>query len=496
MTLRRSASFAVVVESVRLETAAQNRVADKLLSSKRVYSTFTVASCAFVLSCIIANGAEPAKSHNAVSPLGASESEASKKRAKEIYNTGRHFFVRNEFKRAIEEFTHAIDVRPKYSSAYFDRGRAKIQLKQYVDAIDDFKMVISLYPNVPHAYAQRGFCYMQIGQYSKGVDDCTTAIRLDPSDQFSIKNRMMAYEILGKHDLAKQDAERLKRPVVSGDWIRTCEEKMRHGKYHDAIAECNRCLSVNSKTYMAYYMRGLAYKKLEQYDNAIADFNTALSLNKNAAGSYYDRAQCYSETQQYGKALTDLNSAANLTPQVLKNPDFFKFRAIAFSGSGQFEMAIKDYSRMIELNPTNADAYILQAELFDKVGSIAKAIENYSQVIHLKPKDDTARFRRAFDLRKQGKYQEALNDYNALCNLNSKDEDAYKNRAEVLVLLKKYDQAVQDYTNAINADPSNAWRNYYARANVYEKLGRRDLAAADRKTAKGFGFPEPKRKDD
>jgi len=61
----------------------------------------------------------------------------------------------DKYKKAIEYYTKAIELNPKYADAYFERGFNKLQLKKYNEAIVDYTKAIELYPN-DRFYLSRG----------------------------------------------------------------------------------------------------------------------------------------------------------------------------------------------------------------------------------------------------------------------------------------------------------------------------------------------------
>ncbi|HEY9713696.1 MAG TPA: tetratricopeptide repeat protein [Chroococcales cyanobacterium] len=63
------------------------------------------------------------------------------------------------------------------------------------------------------------------------------------------------------------------------------------------------------------------------------------------------------------------------------------------------------------------------------------------------------------------------------------DDVVYKARGDAYMLTGAYDKAVSDYTRAIENSPEYSARSYKAQAEAYDKLGKTDLAAKDRKKA-------------
>jgi tetratricopeptide (TPR) repeat protein len=127
-------------------------------------------------------------------------------------------------------------------------------------------------------------------------------------------------------------------------------------------------------------------------------------------------------------------------------------QAKSLSDAGQYQQAIVVYSRSINLDPYNADAYLGRGLAYENLGEYDKALSDYSQVITLKPKDPQAYFVRGL-----------LYD-----------------------LMGKTDQAIQDYSTAISLKPNNA-DFYYYRGMDWEKLGNTDSARADYRNGVMYG---------
>ena len=73
-----------------------------------------------------------------------------------------------------------IDIAPTVS-AYFNRGRANLEIDYYDRAIQDFNEVILLEPKNASAHNNRGNSYSHKGQYDRAIEDYQTALRIDPT---------------------------------------------------------------------------------------------------------------------------------------------------------------------------------------------------------------------------------------------------------------------------------------------------------------------------
>ena len=73
------------------------------------------------------------------------------------YNTtGLSKASRGRYIEAIEDYDKAIQLKPDYAEAYYNRGMSNIALEEHDEAIEDFNQVIALNPENANAYTKRG----------------------------------------------------------------------------------------------------------------------------------------------------------------------------------------------------------------------------------------------------------------------------------------------------------------------------------------------------
>ena len=97
-----------------------------------------------------------------------------------------------KFEEAVSLFTEAIALDPKYDEAYYNRGKARLNLKQFRAAIKDFDTAIKLRPKYADAYNNRGIAKKKIGDLTGAMSDYTFALRYDPKQYPIYYNRGVA----------------------------------------------------------------------------------------------------------------------------------------------------------------------------------------------------------------------------------------------------------------------------------------------------------------
>jgi tetratricopeptide (TPR) repeat protein len=127
------------------------------------------------------------------------------------YNRGVVYGLIGNTDKAINDYTAAIELNPKYRSAYCNRGAEYAKKHNYKLAVSDETMAIQLNPKYANAYHNRGSCYAEIGEFEKAIADFSQAIRLNPRSASTFDGRALAYESLGQFGKAMADYDRVIR---------------------------------------------------------------------------------------------------------------------------------------------------------------------------------------------------------------------------------------------------------------------------------------------
>ncbi|MFM9903898.1 MAG: tetratricopeptide repeat protein [Pyrinomonadaceae bacterium] len=168
-------------------------------------------------------------------------------------------------------------------------------------------------------------------------------------------------------------------------------------------------------------------------------------------------------------------------------------RGIEQRNDGEYEKAIAEFTKAIQLDAKMADAYYERGSaLLSLETDPDGAMRDLSKVIELDKKYSDAYFNRGTLYQKKKEWDKAIADFTSYILLAPRD---YGQSASGLIergkcLLEKNDfaPAIADFTNAVIAYPKDpaAYRN---RAIAYEKSGNKPAAEADRKMAEKLEKP-------
>jgi len=156
-------------------------------------------------------------------------------------------------------------------------------------------------------------------------------------------------------------------------------------------------------------------------------------------------------------------------------------RGLGYGAEGDYDRAIADYTKAIELAPKFAKAYNNRGTVYGMKGDHARAIADFTRAIGLDPKNANAYNNRCLGLAISGQAQSALTDCDTALRLRPDYADAFENRAFAYYQLARYDEALAGYETALKLDPKEASSLYGRGMTKLKKgdpTGDADIAAA------------------
>ena len=160
------------------------------------------------------------------------------------------------------------------------------------------------------------------------------------------------------------------------------------------------------------------------YDSALADLRAAMDLSPNAE-TYSNRGHIHSENDEFEHALADFNKALELDPNLAIA---YNNRGGVYEKTGKLDLALADFNKALELDPKLAHAYNNRGNVHAKNGEIDLAIEEYTQALKIESGNSTFLNNRGVAYANNGDYDLALADYNKALKTDPSDETAIRNR--------------------------------------------------------------------
>ncbi|MDH5176465.1 MAG: tetratricopeptide repeat protein [Gammaproteobacteria bacterium] len=210
------------------------------------------------------------------------------------------------------------------------------------------------------------------------------------------------------------------------------------------------------------YLAGLAALRqpgdISVLDRAQASFQQAIDMDPQFAGAYAGlcrtHARRFSRTRDPAsrdEAERVCRQALELDPAVVETEK--ALASIALS-DGRFAAAAKAYARMLQHNPSDADAYIGLGDALVGLGKPTEAEANYRRAVRAEPAYWGAQTALAKHLFERGHVDEAAAAQRKATELVPSSANAWSNLGGILQMKGDVDGAVEAYGRSLQLEPS------------------------------------------
>jgi tetratricopeptide (TPR) repeat protein len=243
--------------------------------------------------------------------------------------------------------------------------------------------------------------------------------------------------------------------------------------------EIQRQLGSETSTLVSF-LNGVLLFEAGDYKAAVEHFEQILQANDISTFiSLYDLSFNLGYSQHnlgnYERAIRNNDKAIELDP---KSVAAYNNRGVDYYSLEQYERAIQDYDKAIELDPEKATAYYNRAGVYYSLEQYERAIQDTDKAIELDPQFAFAYAGRGRAYSSLGQYERAIQDFDKVDEIAPQYSGNYNNRGLAYSSLGQYESAIRNYDRAIELDPENA-AAYYNRGLDYYFLGKYELAIQD-----------------
>jgi lipoprotein NlpI len=176
---------------------------------------------------------------------------------------------------------------------------------------------------------------------------------------------------------------------------------------------------------------------------------------KDQAAAFRNRAAGHFEKHEYDLAISDYDRAIELDP---KDGRSFTNRCLAYIRMGQYDRlhdrtmydrGIRDCDQAISLDPKNAAAFTNRGIAFSIKGQHDRAIQDFDQAISLDPKDAVTFYDRGNEYRNKDQYDRAIQDYDRAISLGF--TYAFNSRGRARFNMGQFNAAAHDFEQSVAA---------------------------------------------
>lgn len=417
----------------------------------------------------------------------------------------------NDYFGAMADYDYAIQLEPLNVTALFNRGLLRAEVHDNNKAIDDFSKVLSLDRDNYHALYNRAILYKDIADYRSSITDLDRVIEAFPDFSGAYFLRSENLRLLGETSRAERDYRKSmalsKKPISERDNSENHADDAAGGmpqeNSDDVAARFTSLLTIDDNSdikegYQAPVIKG-----------RVQDRRMAVELEPPFTLSYYVTTTEIKETPYYIKEIDDINATralrflvmvANREPQLSDedaiNRHFASIeyynsyiathapRAIDFFGRAMdyytlrnYQAALADLDRAVELSPDFTIAYLLRANVRRLNAKTMQLSDSNADLATSALGQSAAQMVNA----------EIVNDIDKVIELSPRMSFAWYNKGTVLASMGDFTSAISAFTKAIELKPDFG-EAYYNRGYLYLNLGNRESGMADLSKAGELGI--------
>lgn len=128
------------------------------------------------------------------------------------FDNGMRLAAEGHYHKAIKAYLAALEIDPKFVTAYKNLGAAYDERGQFVDALKAYTKAIMLAPQEPELRNDLGLVYFNIGSYAEAIKAFKQALDIDPHNARARYCLGLVYLDLGDTQMALMEHDQLSGP--------------------------------------------------------------------------------------------------------------------------------------------------------------------------------------------------------------------------------------------------------------------------------------------
>lgn len=429
------------------------------------------------------------------------------------FNRGLLRFQVGDNNRALEDFDVVIEQEPDNHMAYYNRALLRFETGNYRGAVQDYDVVMSQYPTFLPGLVSRSEAKRKMGDNVGADRDYWAAIRMEeqakngqlPSNNNAAGTGGTATAGTTSPDALDENTRQQSDKNINkfNRLVVYDKEEERKNKYQSEVRgrvqDRNVRVDLEPQFVLTYYEKPNPVKKLVYYDKRVEDFNARMLLKRKLRITNEEAALTEDQISQHFASIDEFSAEIERNPN---DANAYFGRGMDFMLVQDFTEAIKDFTKVIELDPTFTMAYFNRAVVRYKqmeysqsqqagqdtydlatMGMNLNVGKAQSQVNN--PVDPTSAMLK--DNKRAHEHEQIVRDYDLAIKLNPGYVYAYFNRANLRCAQRDFRAAIVDYNEAVERDPEFA-EAYFNRGLARLSLGDVNRGIADLSKAGELGI--------
>ncbi len=260
------------------------------------------------------------------------------------------------------------------------------------------------------------------------------------------------------------------------------------GNYEEAISYYEKAEKIDPMDTDVYIAKGIAYANMEQLEAAKQQFEKSLKINRKLGLAYFHLGSIAILEDDVALGFEYYNNAV---ANGYDNAQMYYSLGLLYEENGDWDMAIRNYSKAIQRDALRPDIRIRKARLLEEMDQLPEALQTLDEMILSNPDYFEGYHMKFGILLKQKKYDEAKKLMDDAIALFPKDPYFVIDRATLLLEQGKLQEALDMLTNlegAEEVDFEAKRKIYMSKAQIFSI--QENLKAAEEELKKGEKLSE------
>ena len=289
------------------------------------------------------------------------------------------------------------------------------------------------------------------------------------------------------------------------EMLSACYSLINLEKFLETLELCDRALTLDTNSAVAWTHKGSALNSLKRYEEALAAVDRALELDQNCIETRGNKGTALGGLERYEEAIAALDRAYAL--DVNYATLLFNKAIVLLIGLKRYEESIAAFGQALAIDPDQSPAWYNMGNALRHLKRHEEANAAYDRVLALESNNTDAWRSKGMALTDLKRYQDALDAYAQALAINPNDETVWFNKGHALLHLERYEEALSAYDQAPSLDINGGIS--FIKGFTLQKLNRyqESISACDRALAinpsfasaqetKNFALHELKRQEE
>ncbi len=306
------------------------------------------------------------------------------------YDRGQCYSKEDKREEAINDFSKAIELSPKYSGqALIARCGMYKMIAQYDKALADAETFQRQYPKSPAGFRNHGEVFSAMENYRGAIEDINRCLEISPGDLTALETLTRTYDEFGNLSKAIevgtsylfQEGQKDRDSVYFSLQDRALAY-IHAGEYDLAMEDLKWAMVVNPKHSQLWAYLGLAFAMKNDVPKAVEAMRFCERLDTFAPRATRLRAEVYRAAGKWQDALVDYEKSTSMEPDF--GPGFMQ-KAITEIALGEYDDAAEDLKKAIKRVPASAQSHALLALVEELLGNKDEAEKLITKAFDLTP---------------------------------------------------------------------------------------------------------------